>query len=59
VLAESSVAVVHQLRYCKIRGILGTKPPDSFDVLKKRQGTPGPAQFWESEVKSLGGKTDR
>ncbi|KAK4101280.1 hypothetical protein N658DRAFT_496578 [Parathielavia hyrcaniae] len=35
------------------------KPPDFFDVLKKRQGTPGPAQFWESEVKSLGGKTDR
>ncbi|KAK4097280.1 hypothetical protein N658DRAFT_295020 [Parathielavia hyrcaniae] len=31
----------------------------SCNKLCKRQGTPGPAQFWESEVKSLGGKTDR
>jgi hypothetical protein len=32
---------------CKIGGYWVRKPPDSFDVLKKRQGTPGSARFWE------------
>ncbi|KAK4098058.1 hypothetical protein N658DRAFT_499777, partial [Parathielavia hyrcaniae] len=46
-------------KFARSGGYWVRKTPDSFDVLKKRQGTPGPAQFWESEVKSLGGKTDR
>ncbi|KAK4118541.1 hypothetical protein N657DRAFT_370748 [Parathielavia appendiculata] len=40
-------------KFARLGGYWVRKPPDSFDVLKKRQGTPGPARFWGSGIKSL------